>query len=125
MSAQLIIQNGQPEWAVLPYEEYLRLVEQAEMLEDIQDFDAISEAVHNGTEELLPASVVFALANGENPVKVWREYRGLTQQQLAEKTGISVPFLSQIEKGRRKASVGVLVNIASILKVDVDDLILK
>lgn len=125
MSVQLIVQDGQPEWAVLPYDEYLRLVEQAEMLEDIQDFDTIREAVRNGTEELLPASVVFALASEENPLKVWREYRGLTQHQLAEKAGISVPFLSQIESGKRKASIGVLVRIASILQVDVDDLISK
>jgi len=123
MSVQLINQNGQPEWAVLPYEEYLRLVEQAEMLEDIQDFDKMLEAVRSGTEELLPAEVVFALANRENPLKVWREHRGLTQQQLAEKAGISAPFLSQMETGKRKASVKVLANIASILQVDIDDLI--
>jgi DNA-binding XRE family transcriptional regulator len=125
MSVQIINQNGQPEWAVLPYEEYLQLVEQAEMLQDIQDFDTLGEAVRNGTEELLPAAVVFALASEGNPLKVWREYRGFTQQQLAEKVGISVPFLSQIETGKRKASIGVLINFASILQVDVDDLILK
>lgn len=125
MSVQIIIQNGQPEWAVLPYDEYMRLVEQAEMLEDIQDFDALHEAVQNGTEELLPAAVAFALASEENPLKVWREYRAFTQQQLAEKVGISVPFLSQIESGKRKASVGVLVKLAAALRVDVDDLISK
>lgn len=101
----------------MPYDGYLQLVEQAEMLEDIQDFDAIHEAIHNGTEELLPASVVFDLAGEENPLKVWREYRGFTQQQLAEEAGTSVPFLSQIKTGKRKASVGVLVKIASILPV--------
>jgi transcriptional regulator with XRE-family HTH domain len=75
--------------------------------------------------ELIPAQVVFGLTGGENPVKVWREHRGLTQQQLAGSAGISVPFLSQIERGKRKASVGVLVKIALILQVDVDDLISK
>ena len=125
MSVQIIAQNGQPEWAVLPYDEYLRLVEQAEMLEDIQDFDSIRESVQNETEELIPASVVFALAGGENPLKVWREHRGFTQQKLAELVGISVPFLSQVETEKRKASEGVLVNIASVLQVDVDDLITK
>ena len=125
MSVQIITQNGKPEWAVLPYEEYLQLVEQAEMLEDVQDFDSIHEAIHSGTEELIPAPVVFALASGENPVKVWREHRGFTQQQLAEKAEISVPFLSQVETGKRKASVGVLVKFSSILQVDVDDLISK
>ena len=125
MSVQIIAQNGQPEWAVLPYAEYLRLVEQAEMLEDIQDFDTIRETIQNETEELIPSHVAFALAGGENPLKVWREHRGFTQQKLAESVGISVPFLSQIETGKRKASVGVLVNMASVLQVDLDDLITK
>jgi len=125
VSVQVIKQNGQPEWAVLPYDEYLRLVEQAEMLEDIQDFDAAKEALENGTEELIPAAVVYALREGENPVKVWREYRQLTQQILANTAGISIPFLSQIETGKRKASVGVLSALASVLQVDVDDLIVK
>ncbi|MAT45724.1 MAG: transcriptional regulator [Anaerolineaceae bacterium] len=125
MSVQLIIQNGEPEWAVLPYSDYLQLIEQAEMLEDIQDFDSIHYAVENGKEELLPAHVAFALAEDKNPLKVWREYRGFTQQELSDMAKISVPFLSQIENGKRTASVGVLVTIASILRVDVDDLIIK
>ena len=123
MSAQLIIQNGQPEWAVLPYGEYLKLVEQAEMLEDIQDYDHLHAAVQQGSEELLPAALVFELADGANPVKTWREYRKLSQHQLAEKADISVPYLSQLETGKRNASVSVLAKIASILNVDIDDLI--
>ena len=125
MSVQLIERNGQPEWAILPYDEYLRLVEQAELLEDIQDYDRIKSAVESGDEEVLPGEVVDALVGGENPVKVWREYRKLTRQQLAETTKISAPYLSQLETGKRKASTKVLVAIARILRVDVDDLITK
>jgi len=48
---QLIERNGKPEWAVLPYKEYLLLVEQAEMLEDIRDYDtARSEERRVGKE---------------------------------------------------------------------------
>ena len=125
MTVQLIERNGQPEWAILPYEEYLRLVEQAEMLEDIQDYDRIKAAVENGDEEVLPGEIVYSLADGENPIKVWREFRRLTQQYLAEKAGISVPYLSQLETGKRKASTRVLVAIADILRVVVDDLLIK
>jgi DNA-binding XRE family transcriptional regulator len=123
MSVQVIEHNGKPEWAVLPYQEYLKLVEQSEMLEDIQDFDSVKEAVENGIEETIPARVVNALLDGKSPIKVWREYRGLTQQQLAEAAGISIPFLSQIETGKRKPSVGVLLKIASTLRLGVDDLL--
>ena len=34
MSVQLIKQGDRPEWAVIPYEEYVSLIEKAEMLEE-------------------------------------------------------------------------------------------
>lgn len=123
MTVQLIERNGKPEWAVLPYEDYLQLVEQAEMLQDIQEYDRAKAELESGKQELIPSEVVFALIDGENPVRVWREYRQLTQQQLAEKVGISVPFLSQIEGGKRRASTKVMSALANILRVAVDDLI--
>ena len=123
MSVQVIERNRKPEWAVLPYEVYLQLVEQADMVQDLRDYDRIKAAVESGDEETVPAEVVYALLDGENPVKVWREYRNLTQKQLAEAAGISVPYLSQIESGRRRASTRVLSAIARILQVTLDDLI--
>lgn len=123
MNVQVIERNGKPEWAVLPYNDYLALIEQAEMLQDIRDYDQIKQSVESGAEETLPAAVVYALIEGESPIKVWREYRKLTQQQLAEAAGISIPFLSQIETGKRKPSTKVLQAISKILSVTVDDLI--
>lgn len=119
---QLIERDGKPEWAVLPYEEYLKLLEQAEMLEDIRDYDAAKAELENGEDELIPSEVVEALLDGENPIKVWREYRGLTQQQLADTAGISKPYLSQIETGKRKGTMGILSAIAKALNVSLDDL---
>ena len=77
---QIIKRDGKPEWAILPYEKYLELLEQAEMLEDLRDFDAAKAALEKGQDELIPGEVVFAIVDGENPIKVWREYRGMTQQ---------------------------------------------
>jgi DNA-binding XRE family transcriptional regulator len=122
---QLIERNGQPEWAVLPYEEYLRLVEQAEMLQDIHVYDRVKNELESGEEEILPSSVVYALLDGENPIKVWREHRRLTQHQLAEMAGISMPFLSQLETGKRQASTKVMIAIARALDVDIDNLLLR
>ena len=123
MNAQMIVRNGKPEWAIIPYEEYLRLVEQAEMLQDIEDFDKVKMAVASGEEELVPSSVIFAILDGENPIKVWREYRGLTQQQVAEAVGISSPYLSQIETGKRTGKAEILLSIAKVLNVALDDLV--
>jgi DNA-binding XRE family transcriptional regulator len=123
MSVQVIENNGKPEYAVLPYEDYLQLIEQADMLQDLRDYDRIKAEVEIGDEETIPAEVAYALVDGENPVKVWREYRGFTQAQLSSAAGISTPYLSQIESGKRKASTRVLVAIAGLLHVTLDDLI--
>jgi len=53
---------------------------------------------------------------GENIKKV-REKSGKTQEELAEKAGIHVSYLSRIERGVVNPSVEVLENIAKVLKV--------
>jgi len=122
---QIIERDGKPEWAVLPYEEYLELVEQAELLEDIRDFDRLSIAIERGEEELISSEVVYAILDGANPIKVWREYRGLTQQQLADKVKISKAYLSQIETGKRKGSTENLSLIAKALDVSLDEVVTR
>ena len=117
---QIIERDGKPEWAILPYEEYLKLIEQAELLEDIRDFDESSAAIERGDEELIPAEVVNAILDGRNPIKVWREFRGLTQQQLANIVRISKPYLSQIETGKRTGTTDVLAAIAKALDVSLE-----
>jgi DNA-binding XRE family transcriptional regulator len=123
MNIQIIERDGQPEWAVIPYELYLRLAEDAEMLQDIRDYDAVKALVERGEEELTPSEVVYAILAGENPIKVWREYRKLTQQQLAEAAGISTPYLSQIETSKRTSTTEVLTAIAKILQVSLDEIV--
>lgn len=120
---QLIERDGKPEWAVLPYEEYLKLLEQAEMLEDIRDYDDAKAELEKGEDELIPSEVVFAIIDGENPIKVWREYRGLTQQQLAGAARISKPYLSQIETGKRTGTTEILSAIAKALDVSLDEIV--
>ena len=123
MSVQIIEKNGKPEWAVIPYDEYQHLLEAVEMLQDIRDYDEAKLAIAAG-EELIPSQVTYALLDGENPIKVWRDYRGLTQQQVAEQTGISKPYLSQLESGQRRGTTDVLAAIAKALNVSLDDLVI-
>jgi DNA-binding XRE family transcriptional regulator len=120
---QVIERDGKPEWAVLPYDVYMHLVEEAEMLQDIREYESIKTAIAQGKEELIPSEVTFALLDGENPIKVWREYRGLTQQQLADMVAISTPYLSQIETNKRTGSTDVLLAIAQSLNVTLDDIV--
>lgn len=119
MSEQVIFnKQGKPEFAVVPYGEYERLKATAEMAQDVAAFDA---AV-NATEEVLPEKMVKRLIKGENPVRVWREYRGLTQPALAKFAKISSAYLSQIESGTRQGSIGILRGIAGALHVELDDI---
>lgn len=53
---------------------------------------------------------------GSNIRKFRKEF-GWTQQVLAEKSGISVPFMTQIELGRKSASLEVIQNIATALNI--------
>ena len=122
MTVQVIERDGKPEWAVIPYEEYERLVEEAEMLRDVRAYDEAKQAIAAG-DELVPSQVTYAILDGGHPVRVWREHRKLTQQQLAEAAGISVPYLSQIESGKRQGSVEVLLAIAKALGLSLDDVV--
>lgn len=45
---------------------------------------------------------------------------GLTQEELADKVGISRAYMGYIEQGRNTASVEVLSKIARILKISID-----
>jgi DNA-binding XRE family transcriptional regulator len=120
MTVQVIKQGDKPEWAVVPYDTYLQLVEKAEMLQDIQDYDNAKAALERGEDELIPAEVVDAILDGANPIKVLREYRNMSQQKLADQVGISVPYLSQLETNKRKGSLEVLAAIAKELNISLD-----
>ena len=122
MNVQVIEKNGQIEWVVIPYAEYQKMLDAVEMVEDIRAYDEAKAKLEAG-EEVIPSKVVYALLDGENPIRVWREYRGLTQQHLAEKAGISKPYLSQLESGKRNGTTDVLKTLAQALQVSLEDLV--
>ncbi len=56
-------------------------------------------------------------------IRKYRKAKGMSQEQLAEKTNISVTHLSHIETGNTKLSLPVFVDIANTLEVQTDDLL--
>lgn len=56
-------------------------------------------------------------------VRQLREQKGLTQEQVASKTGISYQFLSGLENGRENFSVDVLESLAKALETPIPRLI--
>ena len=105
---------GNPAFAVIPWRQYVELSPSDE---------ALFETALAENEEAFPREVVARLLDGQNPVQVYRNYRGLTQHQLAATVGINPAYLSQIERGERAGSAKTLAAIARALGVDPDDLV--
>ena len=114
------------EVAILPRKEYELLVAKAsEADEDVGTARIVARAKKEiaGGGPLLPKDVVDRMANGENPVRVLREWRGETQMYLASKTDLSQGYISDIENGRRVGTVAALRLIANVLSVPLDLLV--
>lgn len=110
------------EMVTIPREEYDRLRAAAEDLADLQSYDRAKAALEAGAEELIPADYVSRLLNGESPLRVYRDLRGLTQATLAEKAGVNRVTVAEIETGRKQGSVASLRALAHALDVTLDDL---
>lgn len=113
------IERGGRRFVLVPEESYARMVDDLDALDDLRAYDRAKAAA----QEFVPAEIADRLIAGESPLRVWREYRGLTQQRLAEAAGISKPFLSQLENGQREPSIDAVKRLAAALAVDVDDLV--
>ena len=122
MSAQFIEIEGK-QVVVIPADDYRILLEKAEMLDDVAAYDRAKAALAAGDDEFVPALVVNAILDGENPVRVWRQHREMSQVQLAEAARISQAYLAQIETGKREGTMSLYRSLADALEVDLDDLL--
>ena len=115
---QYIRSGNKKTHVVMPLDIFNRLVKAAEDLEDIALYD---EAKRNDDGFRIPHEIVTkTIINGEHPVKVWREHRGLTVESLATAAGISKPYLSQIENGKRHGTMRVMKALAKALDLPLD-----
>lgn len=60
----------------------------------------------------------------ENLVRKTRREQGITQAELARRVGITRPYLSDIENGKRQVRGELMIRIAVILGVKVEDIFL-
>jgi mRNA interferase RelE/StbE len=100
-----------------------------------KDADAADEAEHRrinddylaararGEGLSLPRDLWARIRAGESPVRVIREYRGLTQAQLGESAGVDQSQISTIESGKRRGAVATLKALAKAMGSPVDVLI--
>jgi DNA-binding XRE family transcriptional regulator len=104
---------------VMPLSEYDALLDAA----DVARADRVVADIAAGRDELVPSIVVDRLLEGENPIRVWREHRGLSAAVLAERASVSGGYLSELESGKKAGSVAALSRIAAALSLSIDDLI--
>jgi len=90
---------------------------------DDTDDPLMPENAAFGDDDPMPLAVMDRLLDGDHPVKVFRNYRGLSQKELATRTGLNPTYLSQIETRKRGGSTRVYRLLAAALNVDIGDLI--
>ena len=104
---QIIEQGGQPAFAVIPYEQYLQLVDDSSY-----DIDVY-----------LPHDVVKRVMLEElSLVKAWRLHLDLSQQDLANRMGVTQGTISQIEKVGSKPQRRTLEKASKAMGINVDQL---
>lgn len=91
--------DGTPAFVVIPYADYVRTQKATD-------------------EAYLPHEVVAGMVDNDwSIIRAWREYLGLTQQQIAERMQISQPAYAQQESSK-KVRKQTREKIAAALGVD-------
>lgn len=120
MTVKILESKGKPAFAVLPYDEYIALRELAEDAQDAVALARFEKRYASGKEETVPVEVVDRLIAGEPPLRVWREFRGMTATQMAAAVQITPAHVSKIESGKGEPSVALLKRLARVLRVDME-----
>jgi len=121
MRIEKITRRGR-EFAVLPMDQLKKLMDDAEMLADVRAYDAAKARIERGEDELIPLEITDRRLAGESQTKIWREYRGLTQEGLARASKVSRSMIAAIEAGHKKGGIATLRKLAGALAVDLDHL---
>jgi transcriptional regulator with XRE-family HTH domain len=74
-------------------------------------------------ETTVPLQVVKAKLDGTHPLKAWREYRGITQAELASRSAVARDLIAQIETHKKQGSVATLDRLARALSIPIEALI--
>jgi DNA-binding XRE family transcriptional regulator len=100
MKHDLLHIQGKP-YMLVPLHEY-RMMSNESAQEDANLPDDILDEIH---------------AQQSSAIKIVRKYRDLTQAELAGQAGLSRPYLTEIETGKKQGSVKAIRAIAETLGV--------
>jgi ribosome-binding protein aMBF1 (putative translation factor) len=95
--------SGNPLYAVIPYADFIHLT---------RDY-----------EPTIPNDVVWMTVDkGFSLIRAWREFKGLSQEVVAGKMGISQAAYSQMERPKARLRKTTLEKIASAMDVEIGQL---
>jgi len=106
---QTIEYNGKPAFVILPWEDYQALMKN-QLDPDESDIE-------------FPHEVVAANVMGDSLIKAWREYKNLTQAELADLAGITQSALARMEKPDTTPRRSSLKKLAAAMGIDVGQLV--
>jgi DNA-binding XRE family transcriptional regulator len=121
MRIEKVTRRGR-EFALVPVEDLQRLIDDAEMLADVKAYDLAKARLDGGGDELIPLEIIERRLAGENPVRIWRRRRRLTQEALAKASGVSRAMIAAMESGHKTGGLATLKKLAVTLKVDLEHL---
>ncbi len=102
---QVIQKDGKPLFVLVPYDEYMR------------------SATRSASKTYLPHAVVEkAAVEGKSMVRAWREYKKMSQAELAGRLGITQAACSQLEKSQDRMRGSTISKIAAALGITEDQL---
>lgn len=114
-------------FVLVPLTEYTQLSRFADAAEDEAEeawaakvYDDHMAAKTRGEDLGMPRDQWARIREGASPVTVVREYRGLSQKVLSEKSNIAQSEISSIESGKRRGSVDTLKALARALGAPLD-----
>ena len=118
---QVIRTAAGEELVVLSRAEYDDLIARAAAADEDEDdvaiYDARKAALAAGVDAALPAAVSGFMLKGDTLLRAVRKWRGFSQIDLAERSGIGQGYLSDLESGRRAGSAETIEALVKALDV--------
>jgi DNA-binding XRE family transcriptional regulator len=123
MTLKTIEENGE-RYVLVPEADYQEYLEALEELEDIRAADkARREMAENGWEGIRMEFLRPALDGQISYLQAFRMDRNMTQQQLAEASGIDRTTITRLEADARKGTIEQWKKLAEVLRTDIESLL--
>ena len=109
---------------ILPEDDFERLVDRAEDAADSDTIGRSQTALAQNDEELLSEADLDALRHAAAPTAFWRHKRGLSENELAARSGVDLQILAAVERGEDARDIRTYRRLATALGITIDDLVL-